>query len=66
MTKFVNLVKSFTADESGAVSSEYAVLLVLIAAALVTVIILLSTYIGGAFQAVVNVLSGAGVAPIVP
>ena len=35
MTKFVNIVKSFTADESGAVSSEYAVLLVLIAAALV-------------------------------
>jgi Flp pilus assembly pilin Flp len=64
MTKFVNLVKSFTADESGAVSSEYAVLLVLIAAALVTVVILLSRYIGGAFQSVIDVLITGNVTPL--
>ena len=62
MTKFVNIVKSFTADESGAVSSEYAVLLVLIAAALVTAVIFLSTAIQGAMNAVADVIN-TGVAP---
>ena len=62
MTKFVNLVKSFTADESGAVSSEYAVLLVLIAAALVTAVIFLSTAIQGAMNSVGTVIN-TGVAP---
>ena len=57
MTKFVNIVKSFTADESGAVSSEYAVLLVLIAAALVTAVIFLSTAIQGAMNAVGTVIN---------
>jgi len=50
MTKFINIVKSFTADESGAVSSEYAVLLVLIAAGLVTAVIFLEQSIGGAMN----------------
>jgi Flp pilus assembly pilin Flp len=52
MTKFINTVKSFTADESGAVSSEYAVLLVLIAAGLVTAVIFLEDSISGAMNGV--------------
>ena len=64
MTKFVNIVKSFTADESGAVSSEYAVLLVLIAAALVTAVIVLSGTIQNAFGVVTGVLVTDGGVPI--
>jgi Flp pilus assembly pilin Flp len=48
MTKFINIVKSFTADESGAVSSEYAVLLVLIAAGLITAVAFLEGSISNA------------------
>ena len=63
MTKFVNLVKSFTVDESGAVSSEYAVLLVLIAAALVTAVFILGGTIANSFGRIVTVLTdGTGVA----
>lgn len=57
MTKFVNIVKSFTADESGAVSSEYAVLLVLIAAALVTAVYFLSTAISAAMNNVGSIIN---------
>lgn len=42
MTKFI---KSFLADESGAVASEYAVLLVLIAAAIIIAVVGLSSAI---------------------
>ena len=62
MTKFINIVKSFTADESGAVSSEYAVLLVLIAAGLVTAVIFLEQSIGGAMNGVGTcITNGTGV-----
>ncbi len=59
MTKFINIVKSFTADESGAVSSEYAVLLVLIALALVVAIGVLSGAISGAMNRVAAVIAPA-------
>jgi len=60
MTKFINIVKSFTADETGAVASEYAVLLVLIAAALVTAVLLLSGAITGAMDRVRDVILTCG------
>lgn len=59
MTKIVNLVKSFTADESGEVGAEYAILLVLISLALVTVITLFSDAIKGAFDQAAGVINGA-------
>lgn len=49
MTKFF---KSFLADESGAVASEYAVLLVMIAAAIIFAILFLSGAISGALNKV--------------
>jgi pilus assembly protein Flp/PilA len=54
MTKFI---KSFLADESGAVASEYAVLLVLIAAAIVLAVVALSGAIGGALNSVADCIS---------
>lgn len=57
MSKFVNILKSFQADESGAVSSEYAILLVLIGLALITAIGLLSGAIGGAMNRVTTCIS---------
>jgi len=50
MSKFVNILKSFQADESGAVSSEYAVLLVLISLVLVAAV----SYLSGAIQTALN------------
>lgn len=66
MTKFVNILKSFSADETGAVSSEYAVLLVLIAAALVTAVVILSGTIQNAFAMITAVFVGAGVTAGLP
>ena len=59
MTKLINIVKSFTANESGAVASEYAVLLVLIAAVLVTAVGGLSAAIEGGLDRVALVITGA-------
>lgn len=58
MTKLITLFKTFTADDSGAVASEYAVLLVLIAAALVLAVVFLSESIQYAITLVANVLVG--------
>jgi pilus assembly protein Flp/PilA len=58
MTKFI---KSFMADESGAVASEYAILLVLIAAILVTAVLLLSVAITGAMNRVTEIINTGGV-----
>lgn len=60
MTKIVNIVKSFTADESGAFASEYAVFLILIAAVLVIAVGVLSGAIQGALNHVAGVIN-AGV-----
>ena len=60
MTKFINIVKSFTADESGAVSSEYAVLLVLIALGLIIAVGLLTAAIGGSMNRVSTCLTSVG------
>jgi len=57
MSKFVNILKSFQADESGAVSSEYAVLLVLIAAALVAAVAFLEGAISSAMNNVANIIT---------
>ena len=57
MSKFVNILKSFSADESGAVSSEYAVLLVLIALALVIAVGTLQTAISGAMTRVATCIT---------
>ena len=64
MTKFVNILKSFRADESGAVASEYAVLLVLIAAALIGAVSALSFAIEGGITTVTDVIKGGRVAPL--
>jgi len=66
MTKFIKSVKSFAANESGAVASEYAVLLVLIAAALVTMVLFLSDTIGNALHSVASTLitDGGVTAPV--
>lgn len=58
MTKIVNIVKSFTADESGAFASEYAVFLILIAAALVVMIGFLGEVIQGAVNQVATLING--------
>lgn len=58
MTKIVNIVKSFTADESGAFASEYAVFLILIAAALVLMITFLGEVIMGAVEQVATKING--------
>lgn len=59
MSKFANILKSFSANESGAVASEYAVLLVLIAAVLVLAVTALSAAITGGLNQVTTVLGGA-------
>ncbi len=61
MTKFINIVKSFTADESGAVSSEYAVLLVLIAAGLIAAVGFLEGSISTAMNNVGTCITTGGV-----
>ena len=58
MTKFINIVKSFTADETGAVASEYAVLLVLIAAVLVLAVGALEDAITAALNHVAGIITG--------
>lgn len=58
MTKFF---KSFLADESGAVASEYAVLLVLIAAAIITAVLLLSGAISNGLNRVATCITTKGV-----
>ena len=60
MTKIVNIVKSFTADESGAFASEYAVFLILIAAALVLAITFLGDVIEAAVTSVATVINTEG------
>lgn len=57
MTKFIN---SFLSDESGAVASEYAILLVLIAALIVTAVLLLQGAISGAIERVAGIISDSG------
>lgn len=57
MTKFF---KSFLADESGAVASEYAILLVLIAALIVTAILALQGSISGAMNRVAGIIAAGG------
>ena len=57
MTKFF---KSFLADESGAVASEYAVLLVLIAAAIIVAVLALSAAISGGMNRVATCLTSLG------
>jgi len=57
MTKFINIVKSFTADESGVTSSEYAVLLVLIAVVLVTAVGTLEDSISNAMNATASIIN---------
>ncbi len=52
----LELLKGFWTDQSGQDLSEYALLLVLIAAALITVLIALRTQIQTAFQRVTNAL----------
>ena len=59
MTKFI---KSFIANDAGAVSSEYAVLLVLIAAALVVAVTTLEGSISTAMTGVATCIGG-GVCP---
>ena len=60
MTKFINIVKSFTSDESGAAMVEYSILIGLIAAAVVAAIILIGDWIVVQWDALVAAL-GAGV-----
>ncbi len=50
------LVKAFWTDESGQDLSEYALLLVLIAAALIGILVALRDQISSAFQRVTNAL----------
>lgn len=57
MTKFINLVKSFTADEDGAFASEYAIFLILIAAVLVLAVTTLREAIQGALEYVAGVIN---------
>lgn len=63
MSKFANILKSFSADESGAVAAEYAVLLVLIAAALIIAVTALSGAISDGMAKVTDCLQGATTCP---
>ncbi|MGH2740432.1 MAG: Flp family type IVb pilin [Actinomycetota bacterium] len=49
--------------EEGASAVEYGMLVALIAAVIVSVVVLLGPMIAGAFQAIVDALTGAGVTP---
>ena len=55
-----DLLKRLAGEEDGATMVEYALMIALIAAALVTVVGTLSTAISGKFTAVATAVSGAG------
>lgn len=57
--KLVNVLKRFVKDERGLETSEYAIMLVLIAIALIASIWLLSSAIGNRFSDTANVINGA-------
>lgn len=64
MTKFIETVKSFAKDEDGAFASEYAVFLILIAAALVIMITFLGNVIQQAVFEVADTINSGLDAPI--
>ena len=53
MTKFINIVKSFTKDESGAAMVEYSILIGLIAAATIAAVVLVGLWVTGAWDVLV-------------
>ncbi len=55
-----NLLKRLVAGEEGATMVEYALMVALIGAALVTVVTALGTAIGGKFSSVSTTITGAG------
>ncbi len=55
-----NFLKKLVREEEGATMVEYALMIALIGAALITVISTLSTAIGGQFTSTATAVSGAG------
>jgi pilus assembly protein Flp/PilA len=62
MTKLINIVKSFAADDSGATILEYSLLIGLIMAAAVSLIMGGGAWVAAQWQTLVNALGGAPVA----
>ena len=58
MTKLINIVKSFTKDESGAAMVEYSILIGLIAAAVIALIIWAGTWITTQWTTLTTALNG--------
>ncbi len=59
MNKFLNIAKRFREEEDGAAMVEYTILLGLIAAATITAVIAIGTYVTGAFTGLCTTLNTA-------
>ena len=58
MTKLINIVKSFTSDESGAAMVEYSILIGLISALVILLIVFAGEWVNTAWITLTTALNG--------